>query len=677
MSECCLPSAGSDGGTAALERLCHQNEALSEAVSGVVAAMYETGAQAVDLPEAQDPSVLEPAISAGLVTITGRQVAFADSSLRLSMLARFVAESVLLPAWDDRAWFAQAVACVERREREIVDGSGLARDAFVLLHKRYGKDVLRRTADEAAQGPDHFWCLYHTLARALPYLEAAAVELGPALAAIYTAIQADLANHMMHQAVEALSERQPEVGEALFCQFAGGQGGSAAALIPQVLSGLSKVDFAGAHQRALNLSKSKDPVLAGYGISALSVLDYQHPSRAVFLEKTLRRYTVLRRRGSVPAVAAVTYGYGRMLRYSNALGGVLVELSTRSEAEIQFQLSQVLWLDATEYQDEEWFRTALVNLAAVKASDRRTLDAIDDVLRSVADTDPRLACSFLTEWAMSSDYGQEPEHEDFTAVFEGAFSALATQQLVALEECMTTWFAADAVPLHRAATDVVKMLAVRRGSMPEGMARLSGCILDTMSPEHVGFTIRKILGWVPDAESLTTLVFSVLERRPRDALVDDLVVWAFVTYIAYNYPRVAIGFLEKRIASEAETEREVARRALDGAEAYYSALRKLPELRELEPPTQRVRRLQGAKERKLQDTVDAAQEKSVMLQLITRVPLKAGTSFFLQADGAATPRTPLSESEFSADIPRGEQIDPVGQACLRLTWRSETRRAAL
>lgn len=657
------------------ECICEANQACRELVLSVIADMYNTDSATGHLPESTDPRLLDLAASRRIIVANGGEVSFVDSDMRLGLLAHYVAEKLLIPAWDDPPRFAEEVRSVARREHGFVGNAGLARIAMVVLHNEYRRDIVERAAAEADTKSHGFWDLYSPFTQAVPYLHATVDVLAPALASIQKAIEGDLANGLMHHAVEALSERQPEIGKALLRELVGAGAGPAAVFIPQVLKGLSRRDFHRTYDQALELSHSEDPVLASYGVAALSQLQYCGAAREQLLHEVLDRYASLRVTGPAPTVAAVAYAYGNLLSYGQDVQDALVELSARSETEIQYEVSRVLLSCAKEQSDEQWLRRALLNLAAVKTVDRHTLDHLDAALSSVARSDTRLPGSFLEKWIVSRDC-DEVEGEEFVELFGSTLSTLRTCQPGALEEYITTWFSADDTRLHRAARDIVEMLCARRGEPPDKGIVLSRSVLNSVAPEDVCFTIRKILGWVVDSEALTTLVFSAMQRRPTDRAVSDLVVWAFVEYVAYNYPRPAIGLLKERIKEGDEVEACVARIALERVEAYYSPLRDLPKIRELEPPAHRVRQLQRARQRAWRGIVNAAQRQSVIWRLVTRIPLKEGTFFFRQSDGAHVPeKTRLSEFQFTQDLPRGDLIDPIGQAYSRLVWRSEVREA--
>jgi hypothetical protein len=68
--------------------------------------------------------------------------------------------------------------------------------------------------------------------------------------------------------------------------------------------------------------------------------------------------------------------------------------------------------------------------------------------------------------------------------------------------------------------------------------------------------------------------------------------------------------------------------------------------------------------------MEKAREDSVFMSLVESVPLKYGNQFYRIGDEGPTQPAPLGKISSGFEIPRGELIDPVGQAYKRFHLRA-------
>lgn len=114
----------------------------------------------------------------------------------------------------------------------------------------------------------------------------------------------------------------------------------------------------------------------------------------------------------------------------------------------------------------------------------------------------------------------------------------------------------------------------------------------------------------------------------------------------------------------------MARAALSRSETYLSDLNGLPELKEFQPPWQHLYLLRLAEHKQQAAMMKKAEESSVLLGLFSRLPLKYGRSFFIEREGEFTEPSKLGSYSLSAEKPRGEMLDPVGQMLQRARWQA-------
>lgn len=67
--------------------------------------------------------------------------------------------------------------------------------------------------------------------------------------------------------------------------------------------------------------------------------------------------------------------------------------------------------------------------------------------------------------------------------------------------------------------------------------------------------------------------------------------------------------------------------------------------------------------------MEEANKQSPLLSMIPMVPLKYGRAFFMELEGSFTALSHLGSVSTQWERPRGEFIDPLGQAHQRMWWQ--------
>lgn len=629
---------------------------------------YEGKAFAVGVPM----EVIEPAVRAGLVTVEDGKAQFKDDRVWLHAVCEYLVRKVLVRAWkDDKKLWAAMRAIYLRGYRIKCDA--LAATAVEVLHNRYGMDVVKRVGELCTKGND-FWNVLHAFAEALPKLQVEVGSLREALRAIEQVIRNDLAGIEIYDAVEKLSELQGDTGEALYRELVGERKGPVTGFIPCVVRGMSKNDFEQAYTKAAALLESDSVDLVGAGIIGLGSLDYDENSQNEYLQSTLEHYQKLKRRRNAQIVASLVKGYGRLLERAEECREALVQLSERKVPGVLYEMAVVLSLSAKKHCGEGWFRRALMNLADVEGKYPGIVQRIDGVLSRIAgEKECGLVTSFWEAWVVKRSYGNSDEER--LTVFKQSLSKMSHKCLGSLMTCITKWLNSDDHRLHLAVADLITELCHRRRHVPGMKFELDHDALKEMSSRDIIYVIYKILGYASvDPGAMCSMVFSAIEYGAEDQMIIEHVVVVFRDYIAYNYAGTTINFLREHSNSKSPGDAETANRILREVDAYYGPLRDLAGLAEFEPPPQRVQQLIRTKEKHHgREMAKAVREKSVFLQFCKEVQLKAGSSFFMEQGGKFTGKTNLAHFSQSMEFPRGEIIDPVGQAFLRLAWRNLKR----
>ena len=492
------------------------------------------------------------------------------------------------------------------------------------------------------------------------------------LESVFYATAGDGVGGLEYGAVEEVARRSRSEADRLYQVFVSRPNSPVVLIAANVLVGLSETDFPMAHQRALNLTVSEQTVLRRVGIAALGNFDYTGNGRTDLLGRTWGRLEALRAELDAGTDYVLVRAYGNLQEQAPRASGSLVELAGRSDPEVQYQLAFVLHQKAREAHSEPWFERVLLSLARVPISRQGTWKQVDYCTARCARYAPALVSKFAEAVAISHADSVEREDTTLLELLSTAFSQLLQHHPEEIQGALTRWFSRPVRELHRAARDIIQRY-YGPGSTGDPPLSLSKPVLDGLDEQAVADALYRILGHVVvDGRLLAALLLSALRREPYSPGLAELVAATLGGHVLYNFPGEAGDYLRGQLERDdvSELERNVARAALERSESYYEAREKLPALEELKPPEQRVYLLRLAQSRRQIAAMEEAGETSVIRTLATEIPLKYGRGFFREQGDRFTEPSGLSELSYSIELPRGELIDPVGQARLRVTWQS-------
>lgn len=192
--------------------------------------------------------------------------------------------------------------------------------------------------------------------------------------------------------------------------------------------------------------------------------------------------------------------------------------------------------------------------------------------------------------------------------------------------------------------------------------------------KDIEYVTRKVIGYVPHNEISTNLLYSILETRYYDEKVVMFVGDIFIDYLIFNYYST-IEFLKVKKKNSKGELKKIINRIIEEGEKYYSAYKELDILKEFEPSESRLNYINKIQIKKFNRSYEENNGKrNSFLNMLTTLHFRAGKSAFAKFNNEySTPMQPQLISH-SAEMPRGEYIDPSGQAQLRLECQNSTRR---
>ena len=198
-------------------------------------------------------------------------------------------------------------------------------------------------------------------------------------------------------------------------------------------------------------------------------------------------------------------------------------------------------------------------------------------------------------------------------------------------------------------------------------------MLDAFTPGELKLLARRILGNIARDEHQVAMVWSMTKTQSAETRAYPIVRSAMIECVGYNYPIATRSHLEAAKAEGAQASIvELSEAILHDIEKYYSALNELPQIDELKPSAHARNQYYKAQRKAMSRSFEDARKNSVLRQITTNIPLKAGKSSFSMRNGAPGQKMHLSSMSHSITIPRVESIDPIGSAMQRFGFLTAT-----
>jgi len=335
-------------------------------------------------------------------------------------------------------------------------------------------------------------------------------------------------------------------------------------------------------------------------------------------------------------------------------------LSKLGQVGDQYALSSIanaICMSTTEMKVKQVFEDWLNLLCKLTPAHGGFLQQLDFVLSQLLSDELRqqLVISWLTEWS-SVNAEDIPRDKSIAEIFNATSHELANRPAL-LSQLITDWLLADNRKLASAAAGLLSHIGVRGFITPEfDVSRL-----DTLEKSDLLFLARRMLGFVFSENQLISLTISLLNTRDAKQRVFGLASELFVNEIGKDYPSSTIEALE--LAKSSAKDKEIIgfySNAIAEIKNRINTLNNLPRLTELHAPPRIQREFAKARDKQMRISMEEAQKGSIMRQLCSEIPLKAGIGSFSFRDGVYGEPTYMQSISHSVSLPMREASDSVG-----------------
>ncbi|QAA80808.1 hypothetical protein EI546_03275 [Aequorivita sp. H23M31] len=348
---------------------------------------------------------------------------------------------------------------------------------------------------------------------------------------------------------------------------------------------------------------------------------------------------------------------------SNA-DGLIRRIWSEPDIAIQIELIYLLSYNLDINKEEQFFIEVLDKLASLNIEYNGACNILSYTLGDKTKSHPQIVINFLNKWVAYDKANAKNIH-----LFEYLVNSIISYDLETYEELITNWLNHDNPNFHIAVFEIMRAKHIR--NIPE--MKISNKLLEEMTVFDVEYITYKILGYIYDKNTSTSMVYSILESKLNDETTVNFLKQVFVAYIIFNYYGT-IEYLRNKRKNAVPHLKGIIDAIIIEGEKHYTAYSELESLKEFFPSEMRLRYIHKIQNKKFNKSFKEIEKNDdSFLKYLKNIQLKAGKSSFSKYMDQYSKQMELANVSSSAELPRGEFIDPIGQKKLRLTWQNHRR----
>jgi hypothetical protein len=144
--------------------------------------------------------------------------------------------------------------------------------------------------------------------------------------------------------------------------------------------------------------------------------------------------------------------------------------------------------------------------------------------------------------------------------------------------------------------------------------------------------------------------------------------------VGFDFPAVTCERLRVlKVDSENPEIQAMCGRVINYIDDYFAVLKALPQIKELRPSQDLRIKMQKQQSKTMEVHKKAADENSIVRELATFIPLKAGVGSFSFRDGEIGQSSYLQSFEHSIALPRRHVLDAVGYELSQFGYRTSQK----
>lgn len=512
----------------------------------------------------------------------------------------------------------------------------------------------------------------HLLEKALPHLQNfRAEELVAVIEAQHESTKHDMASGMIFIAIERRLCSDPKVAWDIWRITRDNMSESMQSLYSSALQSLMYTD-----QQSLALEKAREDaeninlLIAGAALWTLGRAIEAHKLNACDLDECIAVLTNKTSGAPTEIQQSATRAVAHASLKDERLMLELVRLASEHDEYTLAVIADFLFLNQQDLPVSSLhFKSLLQSLVRLLPAQQNAINNFDWVLHQLYATPEQrpwvLDC--LSQWLIQHG-GSSLNDEALIELFDQTIMQIANDQ-PGFQAVITRWLVAPEKQLAVAFGGLISYLHLRGMKSPT----FSPEVLNTFTSQDFRFLARRLLGYVISEEPLLSLTFSLLETKNAPDRSFSWVYSLLTEEVGRDYAHATMEALKVQQETANSPEKDLLVQINAILLQRSTAMVDLPRLQELRPPMRLRRAIALSRERKMEQMMETADEKSIVRLISTVIPLKAGRGWFSVSGNKVKPTQHLQSISHSVSLPKRALTDPVGYAIAGLHYRIAKR----
>ncbi len=622
---------------------------------------------------AGEAPVLPEALRLGLLRVEADAYCTADEDGLVRRAARHFATTALLPLLSTPKDLFEVLREVYV-ERVRKDGHQAAKPfaglALAYLHNEIDEADIFVLGVEALQGKAQWYSVLTPISDAVPYLQDISVASLFRFVAPSSAEEKDsFLGGILSGALRPWFVGHLDTAEAVLVHYAKDRNPLATPLFCCALETVVQEDLPAGITLIAQYCAAEHDEIAVSAMTVIGNLNWPDGSDAAFSDAMALVRAALQPphdRLYTPATSTMAALIARKPEHQ----GELATLASTGTLEALRAVSKFLLVNGRQFRGQDWF-TELAMQCVPAVEDGLTLSNMDMVLHDwVGDSQLQVPLiNWLDRWIGAQECRAVREWDGEGILSYTLHEIMGHEAL--LSRLVTDWLFRKELQYPLFVEEMLQMPALGQHFT---LAFDNACV-DRLDEKDIMLLVRRTLGYVSFESIVRSLLWSLTSTQAPEARTFNLVAQVFVEHIGYDYPADTRTFLidKRNAAGDATPLAALCTQIIEQLDAYEAQLEALPPLKELQPAYQKRVLLGRKRWRQQNEARKKAEVNSILPQIATRIPLKAGASSFSFMMGRYSEKMYLKKFSHGIAIPRSAIIDDIGTHFDRLSLRFSQR----
>lgn len=511
---------------------------------------------------------------------------------------------------------------------------------------------------------DAFWSKYNSFCDLLPDSGLEANQIVSVLPNLFKKLEKNGADYKIYEAIQSYCAKNLIKGNNLYESLLNSKKSKSLSLLPCVIKGLSSSGEVKPNiKRIQDLLENIDVEQKKIGI--LSILNIQisdREEREKFLKyasEQLQKSIDSRLIEFFPLIAKT---YKTLKKELKNWDKNLILLSEEDIIEVQIELIYALWNSIDVNDNPTLFQPILLNLIKVDTNNLSAYNILNYALIKCLKSKPKIVIDFLEKWIKHKE-----KRASHINIFKNLFQEFYQKSYSEFQGLITNWLNSDDPSFHVAIFEIMRDLKINNVNQ----LALSKEIITGLTPKDIKYVIFKILGFIYDKDLSKTLLYSILIIRIKDDEITKLISSVFKNHLIFNYYSIT-EYLEEKSKTATKKEKVIINSIIKKSKNYYDTVYNLPLKKEFSPSENRLKYYNKVQSKIFSKSFEE-NEGGFLTSLFPTVNFRTGKDMFTKYEGQYSDKMTPSLISHSTEMPRGEFIDPIGQAKQRLGWQNYKR----